>query len=364
MSLHRDASAPAGARRRWAIGAYLTLCSLVLGALAGEVALRLERRRALPVAERFAAGNPFLRGEFIGISGGVWAERFVRYRPGASLSFERRGQRYEVHINRHGFRTRDFEIPKPLGTLRVLCLGGSTTVQGLTNDTTYPALLEVALRHAFPEQAIEVLNVGVSGTQSGYWVERLERLLAMEPDLVVEYSGVNDLLHAHLPRWIEGHPLAAAPYPHSLLWSRLVPHPAAQFDALFARTFEHFRRVHDACRERGADYLLGTFAAPDPDTIDSELAAFLDSATAYWTERRLQYYEQYWRLIGRYNALLEAFAEREGIPCVPLHAAIARGRLFTDLCHMRPRGIEKMAEAFYPQVAARIGRRIQARAGR
>ena len=34
-------------------------------------------------------------------------------------------------------RTREFERPKPAGLLRVVCIGGSTTVAGRTNEETY-----------------------------------------------------------------------------------------------------------------------------------------------------------------------------------------------------------------------------------
>jgi hypothetical protein len=45
-------------------------------------------------------------------------------------------------MNSFGFRSPEIEVPKPEGKFRIVCVGGSTTNAGRTNDTTYPALLE------------------------------------------------------------------------------------------------------------------------------------------------------------------------------------------------------------------------------
>jgi hypothetical protein len=68
------------------------------------------------------------------------------------------GERFRVEVNSLGFRTHEFAVPKPPGLLRVVCIGGSTTVAGRTNDETYPAHLERMLRARHPGLTIEVLN--------------------------------------------------------------------------------------------------------------------------------------------------------------------------------------------------------------
>jgi hypothetical protein len=49
-----------------------------------------------------------------------------------------------------GYRMREIALPKPAGLVRVVCIGGSTTVAGRTNDETYPALPERKLQARFP----------------------------------------------------------------------------------------------------------------------------------------------------------------------------------------------------------------------
>jgi lysophospholipase L1-like esterase len=106
-----------------------------------------------------------------------------------------------VHFNARGQRVtnvRDVPVPKPAGTYRVLCEGGSTTFDLLAADDagTWPARLGTLLR-----PASDVVNGGFPGWTS------LESLLSLatrdidlSPDLVVVFSGVNDLQPAgHVP---------------------------------------------------------------------------------------------------------------------------------------------------------------------
>ncbi len=115
-----------------------------------------------------------------------------------------------VHFNARGQRVtnvRDVPVPKPTGTYRVLCEGGSTTFDLLAADDagTWPARLGTLLR-----PTADVVNGGFPGWTS------LESLLSLAtrdidlaPDLVVVFSGVNDLQPAgHVPfapDYSEGH---------------------------------------------------------------------------------------------------------------------------------------------------------------
>lgn len=54
-------------------------------------------------------------------------------------------------------------VPKPRDKYRIICIGGSTTFEGSTNNSTYPALLENKLNNYFHCDRIEVLNCGISG---------------------------------------------------------------------------------------------------------------------------------------------------------------------------------------------------------
>src|SRR5436309_7841910 len=66
-------------------------------------------------------------------------------------------------VNAAGFRGEEIELPKPAGTLRIVTLGGSTTL-GVTNpyEESYPFLLQRRLRERFPGRRIEVQNAAAA----------------------------------------------------------------------------------------------------------------------------------------------------------------------------------------------------------
>ena len=115
-----------------------------------------------------------------------------------------------VHFNARGQRVtnvRDVPVPKPAGTYRVLCEGGSTTFDLLAADDagTWPARLGTLLR-----PGSDVVNGGFPGwTSLESLVSLATRDIDLEPDLVVVFSGVNDLQPAgHVPftpDYSEGH---------------------------------------------------------------------------------------------------------------------------------------------------------------
>lgn len=99
--------------------------------------------------------------------------------------------------NSHGLRGLDFSAQKPPATVRILCLGGSTTYSdGATTDGhTYPAHLERFLREHYTRApfSIEVINAGLPGYTS---LESLilfqTRLLDFSPDVAILHNCLND----------------------------------------------------------------------------------------------------------------------------------------------------------------------------
>ncbi len=103
--------------------------------------------------------------------------------------------KFGVHlrVNARGLRSPDFEIPKPVGTHRVLVLGDSVTFGwGVEEEQNFSRRLERALRSrlACP---VEVVNSGVSGYGT---VEEADYFshegLDLEPDVVLIYYVEND----------------------------------------------------------------------------------------------------------------------------------------------------------------------------
>ena len=106
---------------------------------------------------------------------------------------------YSKDENKHnslGYRADEITIPKPKGQFRIVCLGGSTTyTTSIENyQLSYPNLLEKELRERGLKN-INVVNAGVGAYTSWESLINFEfRVLDLQPDMVIIYHGVNDIL--------------------------------------------------------------------------------------------------------------------------------------------------------------------------
>ena len=100
-------------------------------------------------------------------------------------------------INNHGFRGADFELAKAPGTVRVVCLGGSSTFGYTDRDAgTYPFLLQQRFEAEGGGPRVEVINAGIAHFDSDNQVALLRgEVLAWEPDVLTLYIGYNDALY-------------------------------------------------------------------------------------------------------------------------------------------------------------------------
>jgi len=193
-------------RRRRTCLAWLILINVVLFVLLGyalEIATRIVVARS---------GNLELRMVINGYSRLARGERkrfmpapYVNYRlrPGFQVT-DREGA--VTRHNRAGYRNSSEIGRKTDGTLRIVCLGASTTygVGVADNDSTYPAQIEKLLNAEFrPEgyDKIEVVNLGVGGYTSAEVLAELHfYALPLEPDVVLIQSSINDVA----PRFYDG----------------------------------------------------------------------------------------------------------------------------------------------------------------
>jgi len=100
-----------------------------------------------------------------------------------------------ARTNSLGFRDiREYTIPKPPGTVRIIVLGDSVTFgHGATFETSYPYLLEQRLRSWNPQVKWEVWNLGVPGYNTAQELAYLNEVgERYEPDLVVVGFFSND----------------------------------------------------------------------------------------------------------------------------------------------------------------------------
>lgn len=96
---------------------------------------------------------------------------------------------------RRHFVEEEFSVPKPAGTFRVFCFGGST-VQGnpWSKETAFSTWLKLSLESADPDRTWEVINCGGISYASYRLVNIVEECLKYQPDLYIICTGHNEFL--------------------------------------------------------------------------------------------------------------------------------------------------------------------------
>ena len=91
-----------------------------------------------------------------------------------------------------------FPVVKPENTMRIFCMGGSTTA-GFPYEMTvpFPQQLEMLLKTDYPTQNFEIINMGLSAINSFTIVDWLPDVLQQEPDLILFYLGHNEFYGAY-----------------------------------------------------------------------------------------------------------------------------------------------------------------------
>ncbi|MEM6793077.1 MAG: GDSL-type esterase/lipase family protein [Acidobacteriota bacterium] len=84
---------------------------------------------------------------------------------------------------------------KAPGELRVICLGGSTTVNARNAEgLTYSGVLQETLAPRFEDHSLQILNAGGDAFASAHSLANLSlRLVHFEPDVVTVLHNINDL---------------------------------------------------------------------------------------------------------------------------------------------------------------------------
>ena len=169
-----DEPAKAGTRLR--AGLLVAVGSLAAVMVLAEVALRLVR----PI--RLSEEVEYISDGHLG----------ARLAPGKTYALKGGGR---CSINAQGFRgTRDTPPAGPAGTIRIVALGGSSTICFDSDDArTWCALLERMLREHY-RRDVEVVNAGVPGySVFESKINYQYRLRHLHPDMIVVYHTWNDI---------------------------------------------------------------------------------------------------------------------------------------------------------------------------
>lgn len=153
-----------------------------------------------------------------------WNESYIVSHPYLSFAYKRNSwininQRlpYSIHTNKYysfknpirinnmGHFGKDFRLEKTTNTLRIACIGHSTTANNIADeerDYSYPELLEDYLKDNFKdkgfEKNVEIYNCGIGGWLSiDILIDFILNIIYTQPDYVIIYYGYNDL-YVHL----------------------------------------------------------------------------------------------------------------------------------------------------------------------
>ncbi len=87
-----------------------------------------------------------------------------------------------------------FVEPRPADALRVILVGGST-VQGYPHPRrlSVSSYVQTMLAEAMPGRSVEVFNMGITAISSFAVARAVEDAMELEPDVVVVYSGHNEI---------------------------------------------------------------------------------------------------------------------------------------------------------------------------
>ncbi len=211
---------------------------------------------------------------------------YLKYHPHQKKDgFDQHDVQYMVGINGQGFRGAEFG-PKRTGVVRVVALGASSTFgYHDRDDETWPVYLEQALNARLAQEpqpgvaGYEVLNLGIPHLNAANIVALFEaEALALEPDVVVFYEGVNETRRIEPSgpeRWL--HDLSKRLVAAQLVYQIATPW-FAQFDgedlaAARVGKVEEFlhqlERLRTLCRERSIR-LIVTAQQAQSETIERE----------------------------------------------------------------------------------------------
>ena len=358
---------PAARSARLSARLGLLFGGLVAGLLVGELAVRVTEKitgtsHALDFTAHMESGRRLFQ-----------PHPYIGYvlQPGAK-SPDQLMESYS--INSLGFRGAEFDSAKPPRTFRVACLGGSTTfgVGASDDEHTWPAILQTLLQGALPPGSpydrVEVINAGVAGyTIIESFANLKLRVLPLQPDLVVDYDGINDSrvlgLSTFRPDYSHVRRIWSLPAPSRmdllLDWSHLYG---------LLRGPDAIPDLNDVIEASGivesSDEVpgLATWRRTLTEIIALGRVSGCDVAltSCAWTTERpvrkalVAQQETDNRVLAKLNAAAQDVAARQGALFIDLENAVGKAKeFFVDPVHLTDAGNDRLARAVAQAIVAR-----------
>lgn len=273
-------------------------------------------------------------------------------------------------INSLGFRGEEITADKPVGTYRVVAIGGSTTFGVYVPwKDSYPYYLERDLRQRIG-QNIEVINAGMTGSTTAESLHRLfTQILPLDPDMIVIYHAYNDLF----PRvfnnytedyyhWRKSDPNNSPGMTRFYLWRLTLRainpaafHENADLQLKVWKTENlpesdtervlNFDNSNSAAFSRNIDYMITTLTAHGIQPVLATFAIHPD--IWHWND----YFPPYvWEEgIRQNNEAIKQLAAKHKLPLVPFAEAVTgpkTRRFYNDSIHMTAEGNVLKAQVF------------------
>jgi lysophospholipase L1-like esterase len=189
----------------------------------------------------------------------------------------------------------------------------------------------------------------------GAWGEchRINDYLQLQPDLIIEYNGVNDICTPLLRRWV----MQAAWWQKCLRQSlvlRLIasrwflPDELEMRSELRATILDNLSSFADKAREQHATpTAFASFACPKRELPWAERCYLQYNLDSVWVGGYIQY-DDYRLVVSLYNDELEKMCRSKGLAYLPVAEHLEGGiETFVDICHMTDSGKQRMAQAVY-----------------
>lgn len=274
---------------------------------------------------------------------------------------------FDVKNDSHGFRTPERPFEKAPNVKRIIIFGGSTTWEGLTNDVTWPALLEKKLNAEYEKTGarVEVINLSVDMASSPMSLVNLAFTgIEYHPDLVVSYDGVNDSFLIGFEGETPDYRSTMGRYDDRIrpLQSRL---PSWAFKSYLISVAS---KKYDSQSQAGSDLYSFVIAnktnqlklAANPlagiqyfernlksmRAIAGENNARFVASTAHWSDPSPK--------ISAMNADLREFFQRNRIDYLDLDEALPHhdSSIHTDAVHWTEKGLDEVAEQWKTKIVA------------
>jgi hypothetical protein len=317
------------------------------------------------------------------------------FTPGSRVFIQRGDGSFTTHPRKlASFRKQSFAMPKPAGTVRLAMIGGSN-VASLDLDT-YGARLGPMLDGRQPE----LLNLGGLAYGSERLVQVTREVLDYDLDLLLIYSGHNELEEQHTKRQVR---LSAVPLDrllsHSALFRSLrdiilrrrieawvtterarLQHPPdtrasrdtpLEPEERAARMVEfraNLERILDLARDAGVPVVIGSVSSNHWNPGLDEPKEGLSRLRSLYQHRRykegLELADALLRTEPRHQAsseendIIRDVAARHQLPLADVEAAIAAAEphgvpgetLFLDHCHLKAEGMAILLATYEPLI--------------